>query len=384
MACQNCNCQCLAYAYFNMLPNGCPCPVPINPCEDEESCLKLANLFVASEDSVGPCTEAGTVTWPTDCFDYTGCGESNPSFRIYDISDPDLLTVQSIDHTHMDFTALPGSEGKAITIIIEAWCGSLRAYGSVTIVIQNPCTVCPAGFACNPCEDAVCVSLTGGPYEANGPHDTSTEVIGTETAARVYTVESYDENVLENVAVNGSGQLSYDVICNAEALPTSTIVRLKIDASGAIDYLDVVINIDLCDGVSCDTCEYCDPCDGLCKAYPAKTVTITGVSPSGLVTSEAIDTDEVITYTPVCIEHLPAPVIFTYSVVECGITTVKTQEIEIPCPASCCECPKLSEGSSNNCTGTIDVTTGKQTGCTDCTKIPTNPPSGDFTVNDSC
>ena len=389
MACQQCPpsnpCTCLAYAYWNMLPNGSPAPVPITPCSNEEECLRLANLYVGTEDSVGPCNEAGVVQFPEDCFDFSGC-DGTPNFRVYSISDPTLLTVQSLTATQMNFTALPGSEGKAITVVIEAWCGHLRAYGSVTIIIKNPCTECPLNFGCNPCSDVVCAQLTGGSFDAPGPHATTTEVIGTEGPARVYTIEAYDEDVLENVAVDGSGNVSYDIICT-ENLPTTTTVTVGLDASGAVDTADVVINIDLCDGVSCDACEYCDPCDGVCKAHPAKTVTITSVSPSGLVESEAIDNDEVITYTEVCSGLLPATAIFTYNVVECGVTTTKTQEILIACPADCCECPVLDESTSPNpCSDTIDVTTGKVTksGSGGCVKIWSDPGSGDFTVDGGC
>lgn len=134
--------------------NPCICTVSYTapaPCPSDSNCLTLGHILAQGEADLDPCSGNGSVSF--DCYDYTACGVTNPTFTVISNSHEGLLNVLTIDYTGLTFETTDESlAGAVVTILIRAICGEYGAYGTVTITVPDPCVglVCP-GQVCDPC-----------------------------------------------------------------------------------------------------------------------------------------------------------------------------------------------------------------------------------------
>jgi len=135
--------------------NPCSCIYSCTPCTTctTSTCMRLGNIVVEECNSVGPCGQVGSVSFT--CFQYN-C-TNIPTFSVYSISDPSLISVVSIDAGGLVFqTSNSAIGGERVEIVFHASCDGCTGksdYGSVVIYIQNMCKgiTCPAGQVCQPC-----------------------------------------------------------------------------------------------------------------------------------------------------------------------------------------------------------------------------------------
>lgn len=345
---------CSCFSLF--IPNA---PTP-KSCSSTSKCLKLGTITVKPEDSVAPCGNAGVV--PFDCFDFSGCATpANTSFEIIEVVNPELIEAgYTISNTGFNFTTASQSTytpNQKFEVVFKACCTTsdgkyISDFGRIVVYLKDLCQNCSQiNASCNPC-DGKWVKADNITATISGSTGNTAQAVATKSESCVdpivYAIPSggYDTAVLTNVSINSStGEISYDLI-DEDVIPTATTITYTATVCGVTSTAIATLNIDLCANVTCADCEFCDPYDGSCVAYPAKTVSITDISPAIYTNTESIDTSEVITYTEECHEDLPADVVFTYEVVECGVTTTKTQTINIACPAACCDCPVLDQEQS--------------------------------------
>ena len=345
---------CSCFSYF--IPNA-----PTPTCTSTQSCLKLGTITVKPMDSVAPCGNAGSV--PFDCFDFSGCANAaNASFEIIEVVNSDLIEAgYTISNTGFNFTTATQTTyvpNQKFEVIFKSYCTTsdgkiISDFGRLVVYLNDQCDSAEINSTCNPC-DGKWVKATDITDTAAGSTGNTAQGASTKSTdcvdAVVYAIPSggYDITVLENVSINsGTGEITYDLI-DQDTIPETTTITYTATVCGVTSTATATLDINLCANVTCAACEFCDPYDGSCDPYPAKTVTFTDISPSTLTTGEAIDTSEVITYTEECDAALPADVVFTYDVVECGVTETKTQTITVACPTSCCDCPVLSQSSSSS------------------------------------
>lgn len=145
-------------------PNPCPCVGTYTPNDDCPSsscdCLNLGYITVFPDDGVGPCGQAGTVSF-TDCFDFCACENEVATLTVVDVSAPDSITINSVNQSGLTYTTT--SEANAydkITVVLKGTCTSkddedlqLGDYTVITIYIKDLCknVVCGAGETCDKC-----------------------------------------------------------------------------------------------------------------------------------------------------------------------------------------------------------------------------------------
>lgn len=151
---------------------GRVCNPPTPPACPSGNCLLIPHLLVGSEDSVGPCDEAGLIPFEGTGINTTLCGVTVPSYII--LSHSNIFTSVSINSTGISFTTTTAIESASVGVITYAVsCGQYSSIATATIIIKNLCAgvICGSTQECDKCtgdcEDipgslAVSGSISGG------------------------------------------------------------------------------------------------------------------------------------------------------------------------------------------------------------------------------
>lgn len=147
----------------NNLNNPCwclgRCVTPSTPVCSKGNCIRLGNIIVKPEDSVGPCGKTGMVGF--QCFDLSGCCGNEFKGTVVHNSNPEKLIVNEITKQHLEFTTTEEANPlDKITLTIKISCCKLADYAQITIFIKDlcECADCENGFTCNKC-DAECIPI---------------------------------------------------------------------------------------------------------------------------------------------------------------------------------------------------------------------------------
>lgn len=154
-------------------------------------------------------------------------------------------------------------------------------------------TPCPTPDCCiEACDATITCENAVGPCGQVGTTDLTAidqQLSGCGTNPPRYRLVSYDEDIFQYVTISSAGELKwvtkgpetvgkfgkvcYKIVCLADA-ECDCDTELSSNAT-------VFIGVrDLCLAHGCEDCEYCDPCDGLCKEKDAqiKLNTVIGTS----------------------------------------------------------------------------------------------------------
>lgn len=331
-------------------PNKCGCS-KVTQCVEATSstptrCLELCDIYVSAANSVGPCSEAGTIPI-SDFITLPATGCDSPTYTIKSYTNN--LTGVSINSTEISFTSnwvdeTTTTDGYQVgTIVYEVDCGLLKNQATVTIVFQQLNVECAGDY--NPCNGA-CIQTTGGTHVLEGPlvgtfgpHASITTKSDCVDPI-VYSLVSVSSADVIGGTINGSGEFTGYTLDAGGAYPQTFTVDYTATACGVTAEGTITVIVDLCSGQNVPDCQYCEEHTGILQSYPAKAVNLTSVSPTGLVDTPAIDVNENVTWASIiCSDALPATLTVNYDVIECGVTTSKSKEVEVECPVDCNDCP---------------------------------------------
>lgn len=255
------------------------CPQIIsNPCPPKvKDCLDLCEYrWLCGE---GPAPKE-TVTFDVSENNNTSaCKECTGvySIRSYDenfFSSVSITPEGVLTYTTSDsFTAW---EEGCITYHFDCPCNNLSGDGYVYICKRDLCTECKGD--CNPC-NGDCIEFKGGVFGEHPTEDTTNpnsdpnhETVLTYdlpsgcSDTPVYNIVSYDMSQIENVTIDASGRVGYDIIC-PNNFPLDIVIEVEVSMCGVVSTKEVRRFYD-----PCGNCEgSCDPCaDGGPKCLVTK------------------------------------------------------------------------------------------------------------------
>lgn len=131
---------------------------------------------------------------------------------------------------------------------------------------NNPCKDClkvvSLRYLCSdgpaPCGDTLVEDLA-----------TYNDVTACDCGSAVYSIESFDSEVFASVTITGAGVMTATTHASNYVKGAESLIVYKVDCPCSL--LSATGNIyvckeDLCGSTTCNPGEYCDPCDGTCKA----------------------------------------------------------------------------------------------------------------------